>query len=122
LLILPLEQVPEMARSGRVILQRYRYRYRYGGMADANVFGRADGLTWRLGDKTRTESNLRDWIGRLRPNGSRERGSLGSDAQSIIQPSRRPLPASIDLMVPTVYFADCWGMLTPGFNHLSHTP
>jgi topoisomerase-4 subunit A len=53
LLILPLEQVPEMARSGRVILQRYRY----GGMADVNVFGRADGLARRLGDKTRTESN-----------------------------------------------------------------
>ncbi len=71
LLIFPLEQVPEMARGGGVILQRYRD----GGLADAKVFRLADGLTWRLGEKTRTETNLRDWIaeraqaGRLPPNG-----------------------------------------------------
>ena len=46
-----------------------------GGLADAKVFRLADGLTWRLGEKTRTETNLRDWIGeraqagRLPPNG-----------------------------------------------------
>ena len=39
------------------------------------MFRLADGLTWRLGDKTRTETNLRDWVGeraqagRLPPNG-----------------------------------------------------
>jgi topoisomerase-4 subunit A len=71
LLIFPLDQVPEMVRGGGVILQRYRD----GGLADAKVFRLADGLTWRLGDKTRTETNLRDWIGeraqagRLPPNG-----------------------------------------------------
>ena len=41
LLIFPLEQVPEMARGGGVILQRYRD----GGLADAKVFRFADGLT-----------------------------------------------------------------------------
>src|SRR5262249_19422881 len=51
LLIFPLEQVPEMARGGGVILQRYRD----GGLADAKVFRLADGLTWQLGDRTRTE-------------------------------------------------------------------
>ncbi len=71
LLIFPLDQVPEMARGGGVILQRYRE----GGLADAKVFHLADGLSWRLGDKTRTETNLRDWIGeraqagRLPPHG-----------------------------------------------------
>ena len=59
LLIFPLDQVPEMGRGGGVILQRYRD----GGMADAKVFRLADGLTWRLGERTRTETNLRDWIG-----------------------------------------------------------
>ena len=59
LLIFPLEQVPEMTRGGGVILQRYRD----GGMADAKVFRLADGLTWRLGERTRTETNLRDWLG-----------------------------------------------------------
>jgi topoisomerase-4 subunit A len=71
LLIFPLEQVPEMTRGGGVILQRYRD----GGLSDAKVFRLADGLTWRLGDKMRTETNLRDWVGeraqagRLPPNG-----------------------------------------------------
>ena len=71
LLIFPLEQVPEMTRGSGVILQRYRD----GGLADAKVFRLADGLSWRLGDKTRTEMNLRDWIGeraqagRLPPHG-----------------------------------------------------
>ncbi len=71
LLVFPLEQVAELARGAGVILQRYKD----GGLADARVFRLADGLTWRLGDKTRTETNLRDWLGeraqsgRLPPNG-----------------------------------------------------
>jgi topoisomerase-4 subunit A len=71
LLIFPLEQIPEMVRGAGVILQRYKD----GGLSDAKVFRLADGLTWRLGEKTRTETNLRDWlgergqIGRLPPNG-----------------------------------------------------
>jgi topoisomerase IV subunit A len=71
LLVFPLDQVPEMARGAGVILQRYKD----GGLADAKVFDLADGLTWRLGEKTRTETHLRDWLGeraqsgRLPPNG-----------------------------------------------------
>jgi topoisomerase-4 subunit A len=71
LLIFALDQLPEMARGTGVQLQRYKD----GGVSDAKVFRLADGLTWRLGDKTRTEANLRDWIGergqagRLPPNG-----------------------------------------------------
>jgi topoisomerase-4 subunit A len=59
LLIFPLDQVPEMGRGGGVILQRYRD----GGLADAKVFRMAEGLTWRLGGRVRTETNLRDWVG-----------------------------------------------------------
>ncbi|MBS0560680.1 MAG: DNA topoisomerase IV subunit A, partial [Proteobacteria bacterium] len=58
LLVFPLDQVPEMARGAGVILQKYKD----GGLSDAVVFTLADGLSWRLGDKTRTETNLRDWI------------------------------------------------------------
>jgi topoisomerase-4 subunit A len=71
LLVFPLDQVPEMTRGAGVILQKYRD----GGLSDAVVFRMADGLSWRLGEKTRTETNLRDWlgergqIGRLPPNG-----------------------------------------------------
>jgi len=71
LLVFPLDQVPEMARGAGVILQRYKD----GGLAAAKVFNLSEGLTWRLGEKTRTETNLRDWLGeraqagRLPPNG-----------------------------------------------------
>jgi topoisomerase-4 subunit A len=79
LLIFPLDQVPEMVRGGGVILQRYKD----GGLADAKVFRLADGLTWQLGDRTRTETNLRDWLGeraqagRLPPNGFPRKPSFG---------------------------------------------
>jgi topoisomerase IV subunit A len=71
LLIFPLDQIPEMARGAGVILQRYKD----GGLSDAKVFRLTDGLTWRLGDRTRTETNLREWLGeraqsgRMPPNG-----------------------------------------------------
>ena len=78
LLVYPLEQVPMLPRGSGVILQRYKD----GGLRDAKVFRLADGLTWRLGDKTRTETNLRDWIGeraqagRLPPNGFPKGGTF----------------------------------------------
>jgi topoisomerase-4 subunit A len=71
LVVFPLDQVPEMVRGAGVILQRYKD----ATMADAKVFRLAEGLTWKLGDKTRTETNLRDWLGeraqagRLPPSG-----------------------------------------------------
>ncbi|MCC6718106.1 MAG: DNA topoisomerase IV subunit A [Acetobacteraceae bacterium] len=79
LLVFPLDQVPEMARGGGVILQKYKD----GEMADIKTFAIADGLTWKLGDKTRTEPNLRDWLGdraqagRLPPNGFPKSGRFG---------------------------------------------
>ncbi len=71
LLVFPLDQVPELARGAGVMLQKYRD----GKLADAKVFRLDDGLTWRLGDKTRTETDLRPWLGtraqagRMVPNG-----------------------------------------------------
>jgi len=59
LLVFPLEQVPEMARGAGVALQKYRD----GGLADLKVFRLAEGLSWRLGGKTRTETALKDWLG-----------------------------------------------------------
>ncbi len=72
LLVFSLDQVPELARGSGVILQKYGGG---GGVADAKVFRLADGLTWRLGDKQRTETDLRTWLGdraqagKLPPNG-----------------------------------------------------
>lgn len=65
LLVFPLDQVPELSRGAGVVLQKYKD----GGLNDAKVFRLADGLTWRLGEKTRTETALGDWIG--------ERGQVG---------------------------------------------
>ncbi len=59
LLVFPLEQVPELTRGAGVMLQKYRD----GMLSDAKVFRLVDGLTWRLGDKQRTETGLRDWLG-----------------------------------------------------------
>src|ERR1700710_2279632 len=58
LLVFPLDQVPEMARGAGVILQRYKD----GDLSDARVFRLADGLTWKLGDRIRTETDLRPWL------------------------------------------------------------
>jgi topoisomerase-4 subunit A len=71
LLVFPLDQIPEMARGAGVILQRYKD----GDLSDAKIFRLADGLTWKLGDRIRTETDLRPWLaergtaGRLPPNG-----------------------------------------------------
>ncbi len=71
LLVFPLSEVPEMTKGAGVTLQKYKD----GRMADVKVFSLAQGLTWKLGDKIRTETKLTDWLGaraqagRLPPNG-----------------------------------------------------
>ncbi len=71
LLVFPLDQVPEMTRGSGVILQRYKD----SELSDVKIFQVADGLTWRLGERMRTEIDLRPWLaerattGRLPPNG-----------------------------------------------------
>ena len=71
LLVFPLDQLPELGRGAGVALQKYAQ----GGMADAKVFRLQDGLTWRSGERTRTETALREWLGeraqagRLPPSG-----------------------------------------------------
>ncbi len=71
LLVFPFDQVPEMARGQGVMLQKYKD----GGLSDALVFRLADGLSWRSGERTRTETDLREWLGeraqtgRTPPNG-----------------------------------------------------
>jgi topoisomerase-4 subunit A len=79
LLVFPLHQIPEMQRGQGVILQRYKD----GGLRDVKTFTLTDGLTWRLGDKTRTEPKLTEWLGergsagRMVPNGFPKSGRFG---------------------------------------------
>jgi topoisomerase-4 subunit A len=71
LLVFPLDQVPEMTRGRGVQLQTFRD----GGLADAKVFQRKEGLSWWLGDRQRLETDLAAWrgnragAGKLPPNG-----------------------------------------------------
>ena len=71
LLLFPLKEIPEMARGRGVILQRYKD----GGLSDLKTFTYKEGLTWQQGDRTRTETDLKDWrgeraqAGRLPPKG-----------------------------------------------------
>jgi topoisomerase IV subunit A len=72
MLVVDLEEIPEIARGRGVILQRYRM----GMLMDARVFRLADGLSWRQGEnRTRTETDLTPWrgarggAGRSVPNG-----------------------------------------------------
>ncbi len=81
LLVFPLAELPEMPKGAGVALQKYKD----GGLADAKTFRLAEGLTWKLGDKTRTETRLTDWLGnraqagRLPPNGFPKSGKFGDE-------------------------------------------
>ncbi|RZK82906.1 MAG: DNA topoisomerase IV subunit A, partial [Methylobacterium sp.] len=59
LLVFPLNQVPELQRGAGVQLQKYKD----GKLGDARVFVMADGLSWKLGQNTRTETGIKDWLG-----------------------------------------------------------
>src|SRR5690606_20120067 len=82
LLVFPLAQIPEMNRGRGVRLQRYRD----GGIADAQVFVGAEGLTWVDSSGrsfTRSLDELTDWrgdrgqAGRLPPPGFPRSNSFG---------------------------------------------
>jgi topoisomerase IV subunit A len=60
MLVFPLEELPEMTRGRGVMLQRYST----GGLADVLVFDSAQGLAWRIGDRTRVETAIEDWLGK----------------------------------------------------------
>ena len=76
LLVFPLTEVPEMSRGKGVILQRYKD----GLLADVKVFTLDAGLSWQMGERTRTETDLLAWQGR--------RGSAGR-----MPPTGFPRPA-----------------------------
>ncbi|MGC8532111.1 MAG: DNA topoisomerase IV subunit A [Acidiphilium sp.] len=81
LLVFPTAQIPDMAKGQGVALQKYKD----GGLADVKFFNQADGLSWALGDKIRTETNLTPWLGargsagKLPPSGFPRTGIFGID-------------------------------------------
>jgi topoisomerase-4 subunit A len=80
LLLFPLKELPEMPRGKGVRLQRYKD----GGLADAKVFSKKDGLTYiDAAGRSFAITELRDWwgqraqAGRLPPKGFPKSNSFG---------------------------------------------
>ncbi|MDF2964857.1 MAG: parC [Rickettsiaceae bacterium] len=65
LLIFKLDEIPEMKRGQGVTLQKYTN----AKLSDIKLFKAEEGLTWKLGDRVRVETQLLSWLGR--------RGSVG---------------------------------------------
>ncbi len=60
MVIYKLDEVPEMNRGRGVILQKYKE----GSLSDITTFKFEDGLSWQLGERIRTETDLLPWLGR----------------------------------------------------------
>ncbi|MDX2101498.1 MAG: DNA gyrase subunit A, partial [Alphaproteobacteria bacterium] len=60
LLIFPIAEIPDMARGRGVILQKYTD----GKLSDLKLITLAAGLTYRYGEKTKTVTDLRPWLGK----------------------------------------------------------
>lgn len=60
LLIFELSEIPEITKGMGVILQRYKG----AELSDIKLFSMEDGLSWNLGKKTRTETDLTTWVGK----------------------------------------------------------
>jgi topoisomerase-4 subunit A len=59
MLVFPLDQVPPMKRGQGVALQKYKD----ATLADVTVFTVADGLSWQIGERIRTEPDITPWLG-----------------------------------------------------------
>ncbi|SNT76429.1 DNA topoisomerase IV subunit A [Paracoccus seriniphilus] len=61
MLVFPLSELPEMSRGKGVRLLKFKD----GGLSDAITLTLTDGLSWPMtGGKTRTESDLSEWLGK----------------------------------------------------------
>ena len=60
LLLFALNELPKMTRGRGVKLQRYKN----GGLADVKVINKEDGLSWRVGGRSRSETDLFPWLGK----------------------------------------------------------
>ena len=78
LLLFPLSELPEMNKGKGVFLQKYKG----AKLSDAKTFKLEDGLTWAIGSRTRTETDLLAWqgkrasAGRMAPTGFNKNNKL----------------------------------------------
>ncbi len=61
MVVYKVDEIPMMKRGQGVLLQRYQAG---GSIADMKIFNLADGLSWQLGERIRTEANLTAWLGK----------------------------------------------------------
>jgi topoisomerase IV subunit A len=79
LLVFPADQVPVMTRGRGVQLQSYKD----AELADARLFHAKEGLTWRLGERMRVETDITPWrgnragAGKMPPNGFPKNNRFG---------------------------------------------
>ena len=59
LLVFSIDQVPLMKRGQGVALQKYKGAH----LADAKTFTFKEGLSWQIGDRVRTEADMKSWLG-----------------------------------------------------------
>jgi topoisomerase-4 subunit A len=60
LLVFKVDEIPVMKRGQGVTLQKYKM----GNVADVKIFNAAAGLSWEVGSKIKTESNITSWLGK----------------------------------------------------------
>lgn len=60
LLIFKTNEIPKMKKGQGVILQKYKD----AKLADVHTFSEEQGLCWKIGDKTRQEKNIAQWLGK----------------------------------------------------------
>jgi topoisomerase-4 subunit A len=60
LLVFAIDELPVMKKGQGVTLQKYKS----GNLSDAKIFNIAEGLSWTLGNRIRTEENIKLWLGK----------------------------------------------------------
>ena len=65
LLVFESSEIPEMSKGRGVILQKFKD----GGISDITSFDPKNGLSWKIGDKIRIETELTPWIGKRSQSG-----------------------------------------------------
>lgn len=59
MLVFPIDQIPLMKRGQGVSLQKYKG----ATLSDVKVFKMEEGLSWRVGERTRLEEDMSPWLG-----------------------------------------------------------
>ncbi len=59
LLVFPIDQIPPMKRGQGVTLQKYKD----AALSDIKVFKMEEGLSWKVGERTRLEEDMIPWLG-----------------------------------------------------------